>query len=154
MQALLWSTLKVRETHHVPKSLPPLHLNAAMVRVFIIVFLSAFAGALIEPIYLLFLREKFELHPLLLAWAFLPAGLVFAFVPTYAGRWADRVGRRRVIVLGFVVAGLVSMGLWGAMIGAKRAQISAMVRNTSENIGAPRNTSRSLRNRWEDLLSS
>ena len=109
--ALLWSTLKVRETHHVPKSLPPLHLNAAMVRVFIIVFLSAFAGALIEPIYLLFLREKFELHPLLLAWAFLPAGLVFAFVPTYAGRWADRVGRRRVIVLGFVVAGLVSMAL-------------------------------------------
>ena len=77
----------------------------------LIVFLSAFATALIEPIYLIFLKHKFDLNIVGLAMAFFPAGLVYAFVPRYAGRLSDRYGRARVIACGVALAGLVSGGL-------------------------------------------
>ena len=43
--------------------------------------------------------------------AFFPAGLVYAFVPRYAGRLSDRYGRALVIACGVALAGLVSGGL-------------------------------------------
>ena len=113
LTALVWSLFKVDETHHVPDARPPrgMRFTPQLYRVFIIVFVSALASSLIEPIYLLFLRHKFDLHPLLLAAAFLPVGLVFAIVPRYAGAWADRVGRRRAIAIGVAAAGIVSLAL-------------------------------------------
>jgi MFS family permease len=77
----------------------------------VIVFLSSFASALIEPIYLIFLKHKFDLSVVGLALAFFPAGLVYAFVPRYAGKLSDRYGRALIIACGAVLAGLVSGGL-------------------------------------------
>ena len=117
---LVWSFFKVTETraaqdrqHHFK-----LRWDAPLRRVMFIVFLSAFATTLIEPIYLLYLKNKFDLNVVTLAAAFLPAGLVYAILPQYSGAWSDRWGRAPIIAVGVAFAGLVSMSLpfWPSIV--------------------------------------
>jgi MFS family permease len=82
-----------------------------LVRLFVIVTLSGFATTLIEPIYLIYLQDTFALSPMGLAYAFFPAGIVFAVLPNYTGRLVDRYGRGRLMILGFASAALVSLAL-------------------------------------------
>jgi len=110
---LVWALFYMQESWY---ELPPAQQqtfawSASLARLMVVVYLSAFASALIEPLYLLFLKNKFELHIYVLALAFLPAGLVFAVLPRYSGQWSDRWGRARVIALGVTLAGMVSIAL-------------------------------------------
>lgn len=109
----VWAMVKVTETMAAPEpgARPGLKLTGQLRKVLFVVFLTAFASALIEPVYLLYLKNKFELNMVLLATAFLPAGLVYAFLPRYSGQWSDRWGRAPVIALGVTLAGLVSIAL-------------------------------------------
>ena len=109
----VWAMIAVKETiiaqTHAVR--PKFEWNTQLRKVMFVVFLSAFASALIEPIYLLYLKNKFELNMIVLATAFLPAGLVYAILPRYSGRWSDRWGRAPIIALGIAFAGLVSIAL-------------------------------------------
>lgn len=120
LAAFAWSLFRVGETHARAAGLEPVRLawHPGLRKVLLIVFLSAFASALIEPLYLLYLKNKFALDVRLLALAFLPAGLVFAILPRYAGQWSDRFGRGRVIAIGISFAGLVSIALpfWPSIV--------------------------------------
>nr|WP_297349211.1 MFS transporter [uncultured Glaciecola sp.] len=82
-----------------------------LAKVMFIVFLSAFASALIEPIYLLFLKTKFDINVIILALVFFPAGLVHAILPRYSGQWSDKWGRGKVIAIGLAIAGCLSIAL-------------------------------------------
>lgn len=124
--ALIWSWLKVAETR--PHSLAPTQVKLnlremlqdhELAKAFALVFLSGFAAALIEPIYLLYLKNKFDIGVLQLAIVFLPAGIVFAIVPRYAGRWSDRFGRPRTIAVGliFAAATTVALPFWPMLLG-------------------------------------
>jgi len=84
-----------------------IELTPPLKKIMCIVFLSGFASALIEPIYLIFLQDKFELPVEYLAMAFLPAGIAFAVVPQHAGRLADKYGRSIMISTGIAMCGLV-----------------------------------------------
>lgn len=129
--ALVWSAIAVTETSSVglrtqPASQNPslspsststsvalgvdskFSLSPMMIRLFVIVFVSGFASGVIEPIYLIYLKHKFQLSAPMLALAFFPAGLVFAILPKYAGRWADRYGRPRLLAAGMLLAGITS----------------------------------------------
>lgn len=86
-------------------------ITGDLVRLFIIIALSGFAGALIEPIYLIYLQDRFELPVQALAFAFFPAGIVFAILPNYTGRLVDRFGGPKLMALGFFCAGAVSLVL-------------------------------------------
>ena len=109
---LIWSIFKVRETRLPPqKTMTKLILSKSMKQLMVIVFLSSFATALIEPIYLIFLKHKFDLNVMGLAFAFFPAGLVYAIVPRHAGKLSDKYGRALIIASGVSLAGLVSGGL-------------------------------------------
>ena len=107
------SIARVEETRQVHEhvGLSRLEFSPPFTKLLVIVFLSGFAGALIEPIYLIFLQDKFELPIMVLAMAFFPAGIVFAILPRYAGAWSDRIGRAPVIVVGIAIAAMVSGGL-------------------------------------------
>ena len=115
---LLWSLWRVGESRPsvlaaptANNQLPKLQLSRDLRRLLVVIGLSAFASAMIEPIYLLFLKQRFDLNIMSLALAFFPAGIVFAIVPPIAGRWADRWGRSRMMVAGIACAGLVSSSL-------------------------------------------
>lgn len=117
--ALLWSLCRVGETREAAPSVNvEWTLTPALRRVFILVFLTGFASALIEPIYLLYLKNKFDLPMLVLAWVFFPSGIVFAILPRYAGEWSDRLGRGRVIAVGIAFAAAVSIALpfWPSVV--------------------------------------
>lgn len=111
---LLLSLLRVRESMapsvtEQPGERQP--LSPELLRLFVIVALSGFAAALIEPVYLIFLQDRFDLSVQLLAFAFFPAGIVFAILPNYTGRLVDRYGGPRLLILGFATAALVSLAL-------------------------------------------
>lgn len=117
--ALIWSIVRVGETRVVIEhSEAGFSITPELMKIFIVVFLTGFASALIEPIYLLYLKNKFDLHMLVLAWVFFPAGIVFAILPRYSGAWSDRLGRGPVISVGIVFAGLVSLALpfWPSVV--------------------------------------
>ncbi len=107
----VWALLRVQESRVAsPQAVfPRLHWTPALQKVLVIVFLTGFASALIEPIFLLYLKNKFELSTVALAVAFLPAGLAFAIIPKYAGRWSDRWGRAPVMAVGISFAGIVAL---------------------------------------------
>jgi DHA1 family multidrug resistance protein-like MFS transporter len=109
----VWAMAKVGESKVVVEKIdrPKFEWTSPLRKVMFVVFLSAFASALIEPIYLLFLKNKFDLNLLTLAAVFLPSGLVFAVLPRYSGQWSDRWGRAPVIATGVAFAGVVSMTL-------------------------------------------
>ncbi len=108
---LAWAWRRVPETRvqHRQEQRPRLQWTPPLRRVMVLVLLSTFASSLIEPIYLIYLKHKFDAGSLMLAMAFLPAGLVFAIVPGHAGRWADRLGRAPIIATGVAFAGIVAI---------------------------------------------
>jgi DHA1 family multidrug resistance protein-like MFS transporter len=110
----LVSVFRLPETKVVRTStgpMPRVQLSPPLVKLLVIVFLSGFASALIEPIYLIFLQDKFDLPLVVLAMAFFPSGIVFAILPQYAGQLGDRFGKAPIITLGIAAAALVSAAL-------------------------------------------
>ena len=78
-----------------------------MERFLVVVFLSAFASALIQPVYLIYLQDSFSLPMQHLVIAFLPAGLVFAILPSKLGRLTEKFGNTHVFCFGMLLAGVV-----------------------------------------------
>ncbi|MEO1137190.1 MAG: MFS transporter, partial [Pseudomonadota bacterium] len=74
------------------------------VRVLVIIFLAAFAGALIQPYYLIYIRARFDVELYMLATAFLPVGIAYAILPGVLGKAADRFSRVSAISVGLIIA--------------------------------------------------
>ncbi len=103
----------------LPESMPersetmtkPWVMTSSLRRLLVIVFLAGFASALIQPIYLIYLQDKFDLPLQMLAWAFLPAGIIYAVLPSKLGRLGDKFGNVRVLVTGLLMAGVIYLSL-------------------------------------------
>jgi len=81
-------TLASNAVKAVPHRLPRLFLWLLA-----FVFATAFSQALLSPIYLIYLQDRFTTDIGTLAFAFLPAGLLFAVLPSRMGALSDRFGR-------------------------------------------------------------
>lgn len=73
-------------------------------RILAIIFFAAFAVAIIQPYYLVYLRGRFDLELYFLALAFLPMGVASAVLPVWLGRVTERVGRIAAIGAGLVLS--------------------------------------------------
>jgi len=101
----------------VPETRPPTTtavaassiLSPSLFKLLIVVFTTGLAMALISPIYLIFLQDKFTADISVLAWAFLPAGLVYGLLPSRLGKLSDRFGRAPLMAAGLVTAGILSL---------------------------------------------
>ena len=75
------------------------------------VFLAAFATGIVQPYYLIYLRNRFGLDLNTLAAAFLPVGIAYALLPVWLGRLFRKSNRAVAMSFGFVSAGLLYAGV-------------------------------------------
>lgn len=74
-----------------------------------IVLLTASASALLAPILMIYLRDHITRDLFLLGWAYLPAALAGAVLPSRLGRLSDRYGRRLPMAVALVTGAVVSL---------------------------------------------
>jgi len=91
------------------ESLSSLLRSKTLVVLLAITIITGASSAMVSPILMVFLQEKFQAGVEDLAWAFLPAALVWAILPTRLGHLADRFGRKPLMALALVVAAIVSL---------------------------------------------
>lgn len=112
---LVWKN--VPETRPVPsaraQARPDKVLSPSLFKLMVIVFVVGGSMAMVGPLLLVLLQDKFTTEVSLLAMAFLPAALINSFLPSRLGRLSDRLGRAPMMAVGLVGSGLVSLVLPG-----------------------------------------
>jgi len=106
---------------HVPETRPARPVQAesgrtisrSLFRLMVIVFITGISTAMIKPLLLIFLQDKFTTNLRILALAFIPAVLVYSFLPSRLGRLSDRFGPTPLMAIGLAGSGLVSLFLPG-----------------------------------------
>ncbi len=88
-------------------------ISGLLFRLMVIAFVTGASMAMISPLVLIFLQDKFTAEVGMLALAFIPAALVYSFLPSRLGQLSDRFGRTPLMTAGLVVSGLVSLLLPG-----------------------------------------
>ena len=76
-------------------------------RLLAVIFLAAFAGAVIQPYYLIYLRGLFDLELAALAFAFLPVGIAYAVMPVWLGGVTNWLSRSAAMSIGLAMAGIL-----------------------------------------------
>ncbi|MGD8627186.1 MAG: MFS transporter [Anaerolineae bacterium] len=74
----------------------------------LVTLVTGASWAMVSPVLIVFLQDNLGVGIDVLSWAFLPTGLVWALLPTYLGRLADRFGRKPMMILGLGMAAVSS----------------------------------------------
>jgi MFS family permease len=80
-----------------------------LLRLMSIVLLTSISSAMISPLLMIFLQDRFTTNVRDLATAFLPAAIAYAYLPGYMGGLSDRFGRTLLMGIGLIVSGFVSL---------------------------------------------
>ena len=96
-----WYRIPETKSDGEPSLVPPWDIGAVALSALVAVV--ALAEALIGPIFLIMLTDRFELEPSMLGMV-MAGGILYAILPSRAGAWGDRIGRYRVVVLGLALA--------------------------------------------------
>ncbi len=105
---LAWKTVPRTQPSPAPNAERIPHLGRLW-RLLALAFLVGVPQAMLDPIYLIYLQDKFGLGMVNLAWAFFPAGVAAALLSTQLGALSDRFGRLPMLALGLAGAGIVSL---------------------------------------------
>jgi len=88
-------------------------VSKSLFRLMVIVFIVGGSTAMVSPLLLVLLQDKFTTEVSILAIASIPAALINGFLPSRLGRLSDRFGRAPMIAVGLTASGLVSLFLPG-----------------------------------------
>jgi MFS family permease len=76
-----------------------------------IVFLTGASQAMVWPLLMLFLQDRLSAEMNLLVLAYLPAALLSSFLPSRMGKFTDRWGRKRPMVIGLLIGAAASLAI-------------------------------------------
>jgi MFS transporter, DHA1 family, multidrug resistance protein len=82
----------------------PIRWSRAWTLLMLVTLITAGAWTMTSPILILFLQDRLNASIEVIAWAFLPSGIIWAVLPAHLGRLADRFGRKPLMILGLVVS--------------------------------------------------
>jgi MFS family permease len=85
----------------------PDRLSASLLKLMVVAFVTGVSQAMIAPIYILYLQDRFTTDIGLLALAMLPAGLVSALFAARLGGLSDRFSRVWMMAAGMTGSGLL-----------------------------------------------
>jgi DHA1 family multidrug resistance protein-like MFS transporter len=88
-------------------------LSRPLFKLMVIVFIVGGSTAMVSPLLLVLLQDKFTTQVSILAMASIPAALINSFLPSRLGRLSDRFGRAPMIAVGMTASGLVSLFMPG-----------------------------------------
>jgi MFS family permease len=106
---LAWKNVPETRPARPTVAQPRSPLSKQFLKLLLIVFTTGLSAAMIKPIYLIFLQDRFTVHISTLGWAFLPAGIVYALLPSRLGGLSDRFGRVFPMASGLIGAGFLSL---------------------------------------------
>ncbi len=84
-------------------------LNNGFIKLLLIVFFSSISVSMLSPLLMIYLQERFTTDIGTLASAFIPAAVVYAFLPSKLGRISDKYGRIMPMAIGLIASGTVSL---------------------------------------------
>lgn len=82
----------------------PITWSRPWVLLLLVTAVTGASWAMVSPILMIYLQEKLTLNVADLAWAYLPASIIWALLPSRLGALADRLGRKPLMVLGLAAA--------------------------------------------------
>ena len=86
------------------------NLNNNFMRLLLIVFISSISTSMLSPLLMIFLQDRFTTNIGTLATAFIPAAVIYAFLPSRLGGISDKYGRIMPMAIGLIGSGIVSLG--------------------------------------------
>lgn len=105
---LAWKQVPVTQSEPPAANQKPV-LSRPLLHLLLIVFITAIPEAMLSPIYLIYLQDKFSADIGTIAWAFFPAGLVTMFLGSRLGAISDRLGRTPMMAIGLLGSGIFSL---------------------------------------------
>jgi DHA1 family multidrug resistance protein-like MFS transporter len=84
-------------------------VSRQLITLMCIVLFTGASQAMVWPLLMVFLQDILKAEVWSLAIAYLPAALIGAFLPSRAGRIADRFGRKGPMIMGLVIGACVSL---------------------------------------------
>ncbi len=104
-----WSCLPETLPGRVSRPVNRAPVQRKLLLLLVVVFTTNLGLALITPIFLIYLQDRFTTNITSLAWAFFPAGILYSFLPSRLGKLSDRYGRAPMMALGVVFSAILSI---------------------------------------------
>ena len=105
---LAWFKLPETQSAPIARASEP-SLTWPLVRLMMIVCVVGLSTAMVGPLLLIFLQDRFQANVSMLAWAYVPAAMIQSYLPSHMGRLSDHYGRVPMMAAGLAGAGLVSL---------------------------------------------
>ena len=84
-------------------------LSKKTINLLIIVFITSLASSMLAPIFMIYMQDKFTNNISALGFAFFPALIIESLLSSKIGKYSDKVGKRRAMLIGIVICGAVTI---------------------------------------------
>ncbi|MEG0308972.1 MAG: MFS transporter [Clostridium sp.] len=89
-------------------------LSIDAIKILIISFITSLGGSILGPIFMIYLLDKFNNDITLVAYAYIPSLIIESILSQRIGKFSDNNGKKRSMIIGIIVCGVVTIITPGA----------------------------------------